>query len=105
MYTELQAQKIKIPAEMATNLMILHSYLLVKVSAGEIYQTQLQLFTGHARLHYTVQNKKKNKQTQKQMSPQLQVASFGTWLIKSDGHVYLLSVMKPLNVKITACLT
>ncbi|XP_076021576.1 WD repeat-containing protein 19 [Genypterus blacodes] len=30
MYTELQAQKIKIPAEMATNLMILHSYLLVK---------------------------------------------------------------------------
>lgn len=32
MYTELQAQKIKIPAEMATNLMILHSYLLVKVS-------------------------------------------------------------------------
>lgn len=31
MYTELQAQKIKIPAEMATNLMILHSYLLVKV--------------------------------------------------------------------------
>ena len=104
MYTELQAQKIKIPAEMATNLMILHSYLLVKVSAGEI-KSQLQLFTGHARLHYTVQNKKKNKQTQKQMSPQLQVASFGTWLIKSDGHVNLLSVMKPLNVKITACLT
>lgn len=32
MYTELQAQMIKIPAEMATNLMILHSYLLVKVS-------------------------------------------------------------------------
>lgn len=32
MYTELQAQKIKIPAEMATNLMILHSYLLVKVT-------------------------------------------------------------------------
>uniref|UniRef100_A0A7N6AUS7 WD repeat domain 19 n=1 Tax=Anabas testudineus TaxID=64144 RepID=A0A7N6AUS7_ANATE len=31
MYTELQAQKIKIPAEMATNLMILHSYLLVKI--------------------------------------------------------------------------
>ncbi|CAL1601444.1 unnamed protein product [Knipowitschia caucasica] len=31
MYTELQAQKIKIPFEMATNLMILHSYLLVKV--------------------------------------------------------------------------
>ncbi|KAK7929442.1 hypothetical protein WMY93_005837 [Mugilogobius chulae] len=31
MYTELQAQKIKIPSEMATNLMILHSYLLVKV--------------------------------------------------------------------------
>lgn len=36
MYTELQAQKIKIPAEMATNLMILHSYLLVKVSTAEI---------------------------------------------------------------------
>lgn len=34
MYTELQAQKIKIPAEMATNLMILHSYLLVKVSTA-----------------------------------------------------------------------
>ncbi|XP_019956067.1 WD repeat-containing protein 19 isoform X1 [Paralichthys olivaceus] len=31
MYTELQAQKIKIPAEMTTNLMILHSYLLVKM--------------------------------------------------------------------------
>ncbi|XP_078116158.1 WD repeat-containing protein 19 [Sander vitreus] len=31
MYTELQAQMIKIPAEMATNLMILHSYLLVKI--------------------------------------------------------------------------
>ncbi|KAG8591695.1 hypothetical protein GDO81_000268 [Engystomops pustulosus] len=31
MYTELKTQKIKIPAEMATNLMILHSYILVKV--------------------------------------------------------------------------
>uniref|UniRef100_A0A6I8R870 WD repeat-containing protein 19 n=1 Tax=Xenopus tropicalis TaxID=8364 RepID=A0A6I8R870_XENTR len=31
MYTELKAQKIKIPAEMATNLMILHSYILVKI--------------------------------------------------------------------------
>ncbi|KAM9313669.1 WD repeat-containing protein 19 [Pholidichthys leucotaenia] len=31
MYTELQAQKIKIPAEMATNLMILHSYLIVRI--------------------------------------------------------------------------
>lgn len=31
MYTELQAQRIKIPAQMATNLMMLHSYLLVKV--------------------------------------------------------------------------
>ncbi len=41
MYTELQAQKIKIPAEMATNLMILHSYLLVKVSVAEIYHTHL----------------------------------------------------------------
>eukprot|EP00062_Callorhinchus_milii_P005042 gi/632944082/ref/XP_007887304.1/ PREDICTED: WD repeat-containing protein 19 isoform X2 [Callorhinchus milii] len=30
MYTELRAQKIKIPSEMATNLMILHSYILVK---------------------------------------------------------------------------
>lgn len=39
MYTELQAQKIKIPAEMATNLMILHSYLLVKVSTADIYHT------------------------------------------------------------------
>lgn len=33
MYTELQAQRIKIPAQMATNLMMLHSYLLVKVRA------------------------------------------------------------------------
>ena len=31
MYTELQTQKIKIPAEMGTNLMVLHSYILVKV--------------------------------------------------------------------------
>ncbi|XP_072526408.1 WD repeat-containing protein 19 [Salminus brasiliensis] len=31
MYMELQTQKIKIPAEMATNLMILHSYILVKI--------------------------------------------------------------------------
>ncbi|GCB62944.1 hypothetical protein scyTo_0007313 [Scyliorhinus torazame] len=30
MYTELKAQKIKIPSEMITNLMILHSYILVK---------------------------------------------------------------------------
>ncbi|XP_076854842.1 WD repeat-containing protein 19-like [Brachyhypopomus gauderio] len=31
MYMELQTQKFKIPAEMATNLMILHSYILVKI--------------------------------------------------------------------------
>ncbi|KAM4807652.1 WD repeat-containing protein 19 [Rhinophrynus dorsalis] len=31
MYTELRKQKIKIPSEMATNLMILHSYILVKI--------------------------------------------------------------------------
>ncbi|XP_072476602.1 WD repeat-containing protein 19 isoform X2 [Notamacropus eugenii] len=31
MYAELKTQKIKIPSEMATNLMILHSYVLVKV--------------------------------------------------------------------------
>lgn len=31
MYAELKAQKIKIPSEMATNLMILHSYILVKI--------------------------------------------------------------------------
>ncbi|XP_040191059.1 WD repeat-containing protein 19 [Rana temporaria] len=31
MYMELKTQKIKIPAEMATNLMILHSYILVKI--------------------------------------------------------------------------
>ncbi|XP_054993579.1 WD repeat-containing protein 19 isoform X2 [Sorex araneus] len=31
MYAELKSQKIKIPAEMATNLMILHSYRLVKI--------------------------------------------------------------------------
>lgn len=37
MYTELQAQKIKIPAEMATNLMILHSYLLVKVGSPGLF--------------------------------------------------------------------
>lgn len=31
MYKELMQQKIKIPSEMSTNLMILHSYILVKV--------------------------------------------------------------------------
>ncbi|KAJ8298290.1 hypothetical protein KUTeg_024821 [Tegillarca granosa] len=31
MFQELKEQKIKIPAEMATNLMILHSYILVKI--------------------------------------------------------------------------
>ncbi|XP_022086384.1 WD repeat-containing protein 19-like [Acanthaster planci] len=31
MYRELKSQKIKIPTEMATNLMILHSYILVKI--------------------------------------------------------------------------
>ncbi|XP_043827945.1 WD repeat-containing protein 19 isoform X1 [Dromiciops gliroides] len=31
MYAELKTQKIKIPSEMATNLMILHSYILVKI--------------------------------------------------------------------------
>lgn len=31
MYSELKSQNIKIPSEMATNLMILHSYILVKV--------------------------------------------------------------------------
>ncbi|XP_063813141.1 WD repeat-containing protein 19 [Pseudophryne corroboree] len=31
MYMELKTQKIKIPAEMVTNLMILHSYILVKI--------------------------------------------------------------------------
>ncbi|XP_071786835.1 WD repeat-containing protein 19-like isoform X1 [Asterias amurensis] len=31
MYRELKNQKIKIPTEMATNLMILHSYILVKI--------------------------------------------------------------------------
>lgn len=31
MYQELRKQKIKIPTEMATNLMILHSYILVKI--------------------------------------------------------------------------
>ncbi|XP_016278762.1 WD repeat-containing protein 19-like isoform X1 [Monodelphis domestica] len=31
MYAELRNQKIKIPSEMATNLMILHSYILVKI--------------------------------------------------------------------------
>lgn len=37
MYTELQAQRIKIPAQMATNLMMLHSYLLVKVRAPTMW--------------------------------------------------------------------
>lgn len=36
MYTELQTQKIKIPAEMVTNLMILHSYILVKVCTASL---------------------------------------------------------------------
>nr|XP_019597484.1 PREDICTED: WD repeat-containing protein 19 isoform X1 [Rhinolophus sinicus] len=31
MYAELKSQKIKIPSEMAANLMILHSYVLVKI--------------------------------------------------------------------------
>lgn len=31
MYQELKANRIKIPSEMATNLMILHSYILVKI--------------------------------------------------------------------------
>merc|ERR1719210_921662 len=31
MYQELKQNSIKIPAEMATNLMILHSYILVKI--------------------------------------------------------------------------
>ena len=31
MYQELKQRKIKIPTEMATNLMILHSYILVKI--------------------------------------------------------------------------
>ncbi|XP_004642695.2 WD repeat-containing protein 19 isoform X2 [Octodon degus] len=31
MYAELKSQKIKIPSEMVTNLMILHSYILVKI--------------------------------------------------------------------------
>lgn len=35
MYAELRSQKIKIPSEMATNLMILHSYILVKVRPCE----------------------------------------------------------------------
>lgn len=35
MYAELKSQKIKIPSEMATNLMILHSYVLVKVRHSE----------------------------------------------------------------------
>lgn len=42
MYTELQAQRIKIPAQMATNLMMLHSYLLVKVSTPPMYDTSSQ---------------------------------------------------------------
>lgn len=37
---------------------------------------------------------------QKQKSAQLQAASFVRRLIKCDGHVCLLSMMKPLNVKI-----
>lgn len=36
MYAELKSQKIKIPSEMATNLMILHSYILVKVRLGRV---------------------------------------------------------------------
>lgn len=35
MYSELKTQNIKIPSEMATNLMILHSYILVKVTHVE----------------------------------------------------------------------
>jgi len=37
MYQELRQQKIKIPTEMATNLMILHSYILVKVGSRTLF--------------------------------------------------------------------
>lgn len=43
MYTELQAQRIKIPAQMATNLMMLHSYLLVKVRAPTMWRLFMNL--------------------------------------------------------------
>lgn len=47
MYTELQAQRIKIPAQMATNLMMLHSYLLVKVRAPTTSQLKFPLCRTH----------------------------------------------------------
>uniref|UniRef100_A0A8B9N9U1 WD repeat-containing protein 19 n=1 Tax=Accipiter nisus TaxID=211598 RepID=A0A8B9N9U1_9AVES len=37
MYSELKTQKIKIPSEMATNLMILHSYILVKLCIHKLH--------------------------------------------------------------------
>ncbi|GAB1289679.1 WD repeat-containing protein 19 [Apodemus speciosus] len=40
MYAELKSQKIKIPSEMATNLMILHSYILVKCAVLYIPEGQ-----------------------------------------------------------------
>lgn len=39
MYKELQAHSIKVPSQMASNLMLLHSYRLVKVS-GVLLHTQ-----------------------------------------------------------------
>lgn len=53
MYSELKTQKIKISSEMATNLMILHSYILVKVRKWEIefmcklHKLYVQMFCVH----------------------------------------------------------
>lgn len=54
MYTELQAQKIKIPAEMATNLMILHSYLLVKVLRRDTSSRTFSVFRARLMLSQCV---------------------------------------------------
>ena len=43
MYQELMKNKINIPNDMKKNLMILHSYILVKVSKSR-YTAQLQYF-------------------------------------------------------------
>lgn len=40
---ELRDNNIKIPAEMAQNLMILHSYILVKVTEEKVQHTILNL--------------------------------------------------------------
>ena len=61
MYTELKKNKIKIPAEMSKNLMILHSYILVKVRGLIDHHVHIQYMSSvlnhfHAIPHFYVVN-------------------------------------------------